>query len=90
MGVWYLYLIETEKRQIYTGITTDVQRRFKEHLGVFEKTCTKGAKFFRANRPLRVIHQEAFVSRSDASKREYEVKRMDARSKRLLIRESVV
>lgn len=69
---WYVYIIETTKGHYYTGITTDVERRFSEHLN----DKSKGAKYFRSNTPKKVIYTENFENRSLASKREYEIKKM--------------
>jgi len=82
---WWVYIIETKCKKLYTGITTDVARRFQEHLAVHRKESDKGAKFFRGHEPNRVVYQEAYGSRSVASKREYEIKKMSALKKRSLI-----
>jgi putative endonuclease len=69
---WYVYIIQTEKGVLYTGITTDIERRFSEHL--FESK--KGAKFFRGSVPEKIVYQEVCDSRSMASKREAQIKKM--------------
>lgn len=69
---WYVYIIQTEKGVLYTGITTDIERRFSEHL--FESK--KGAKFFRGSVPEKIVYQEVCDSRSTASKREAQIKKM--------------
>ncbi len=66
---YYLYIIETVNNTLYTGITTDIKRRFKEHLNE-----TRGAKYTKRNKPKEIVYLEIFNSRSDASKREYEIK----------------
>lgn len=69
-GTWWLYLLECENGAYYTGITTDVIRRFNEHLaGV-------GAKYTRANPPTRVAAVMAFDDRSSASVAEAAVKKL--------------
>ncbi len=78
---WYVYIIETTSKKFYTGISTDVERRFKEHLS----DKKKGAKFFRSNTPKSVIHIEEFENRSLASKREYEIKKMTRVQKEKLV-----
>lgn len=60
---WYAYVIKTEKGQLYTGITTDPERRFKEH-----QSGKRGAKFFRGNPPLEMIWKKRFKDRSEASR----------------------
>ncbi len=64
---------------LYTGITTDMQRRFVQH------ESGQGAKYFRGRKPLRVVFLESNHSRSSASCREAELKRLSAREKRKLI-----
>jgi len=86
---WFVYMIRAENRALYTGIATDVERRFKEHLDVFYGRSNKGAKYFRGRKPLEVVYREQYVSRSEASGREYQLKKMSARAKRALIGESI-
>ena len=80
MTNWFLYIVETENGKLYTGITTDVERRFKEHKG-----NKKGAKFFRSSTAKKVVYQEQFENRSAASKREAEIKKLTRASKLKLI-----
>ena len=82
---WFVYLVRTECNTLYTGITTDVERRFKEHVAVFEGVSKQGAKYFRGRKPQEVVYTEQFHSRSEASKREYAIKKMSAAAKRKLI-----
>jgi putative endonuclease len=67
--MYYVYLLECKDGTLYTGITTDVERRFKEHKD------GKGGKYTRAKKVVRVLHTEKFADRSKASKREAEIKR---------------
>ncbi|NSX13558.1 GIY-YIG nuclease family protein [Cupriavidus taiwanensis] len=73
---WYLYLLECTGDSIYTGITTDVARRFAEH------QSGKGAKYTRSRKPLRVLGQMRFATKSEALKAEIEIKRMNSAQKR--------
>lgn len=73
-------MIECKDGNIYTGITTDVARRFSEHL-----SGTKGAKFFRKSPPVKILYTEEHSSRSEASKREYEIKKYSRAKKINLI-----
>lgn len=77
---WSLYIIESSDQSLYTGITTDVERRFAEHLN-----RQKGARFFHGRKPLRVVYREDGHTRSSASRREVEIKRMSRREKEILI-----
>jgi len=75
---WYVYLLECQNRKIYTGITTDVERRFNEHLK------GTGAKFTRANPPIQILAYKPCVNRSEASSIEYHVKRLKPLQKKEL------
>lgn len=82
---WYVYMILTEKSRLYTGITTNLERRYQEHLDVSEGRGSKGAKYFRADSPLRLVFTECFEDRANASRRESEIKKMTRRAKEALI-----
>ncbi len=69
---WFVYIIQTVKNRLYTGITTDVERRFQEHKG----DLPRGAKFFRSDKPEKVVYLEACQTRSDALIREAQIKRL--------------
>lgn len=84
-STWCVYMILTESECLYTGITTDPDRRFQEHLATYEGKGTKGAKFFRAHKPLKLVYREASANRSDASKREIEIKKLPTYKKRQLL-----
>lgn len=75
-AAWSLYLIEMASGALYTGITTDVQRRLAEH------SAGRGAKALRGKGPLSLVHHETVGTRSDALKLEAAVKRMTAANKR--------
>lgn len=75
-AMWYLYLIETAAGALYTGITTDVQRRLTQH------SQGRGAKALRGKGPLSLVHHEAVGTRSEALKLEAAVKRLTAADKR--------
>ncbi len=82
---WFVYIIEASDNSYYTGITTDVDRRFNEHC-----SNTLGAKYFNGRTPTKVIYQEPGHTRSSASKREYEIKQLSRRRKETLIQGSVL
>lgn len=86
MTQWYVYMILTEKRRLYTGITTDVGRRYQEHIDVSQGKGAKGAKFFRSDAPLKLVFTERFEDRSSASRREAEIKNMPRRKKEQLVK----
>ena len=78
-SVWYLYILRCGDGSLYTGITTDVEKRFAAH-------CSgKGAKYTRGRGPLAVVYRETCGSHSEALKREYAVKKMPREEKEALI-----
>lgn len=78
MSAWYVYLIECRGGSIYTGIATDVARRYAEHV------AGKGARYTRAWPPERLLGSFAHQDRSSASKAEFAVKQLSAARKRAL------
>jgi putative endonuclease len=83
---WYLYMVEDERGRFYTGISTDVERRFQEHCDIYDGVAgAKGAKFFRSSRPVRVVYKESCDNRAEASRRERALKALTKAQKRLLI-----
>ena len=67
---WVLYLLECENGAYYAGITTDLERRFAEHVfGI-------GARYTRANPPRRVLAAMEFPDRSSASRAEAALKKL--------------
>lgn len=79
--VWFVYIIETFCGKLYTGITVNVERRYQEHCEVHEGISNKGAKFFRGHKPKRLVLVESWSSRSEASKRETQIKAMRRQAK---------
>ncbi|MEE9342615.1 MAG: GIY-YIG nuclease family protein [Gammaproteobacteria bacterium] len=76
---WAVYMILCSDDSIYTGISTDVDRRFEQHAN---KT---GARYFRGRAPSKVIYLENGHDRSSASKREAAIKRLTRRDKQQLL-----
>lgn len=76
---WQVYIILCSDDSLYTGITTDVERRFSQHL------AGTGAKYFRGRSPQRLVYLEVGHDRSSASRREAEIKKLHPVDKRLLI-----
>lgn len=74
---WFTYIIQNELGRLYTGITTDPQRRLTEHNG-----SPRGAKATRAGRPWRFVYLQPAITRTGAAQREYEIKMM-TRAKKL-------
>lgn len=77
---WFIYMIRASDESLYTGITTDVKRRFIEH-----GSPKKGARYFRGRQPLEIVYTEPCADRSFASRREAEIKKMSRNEKLSLI-----
>lgn len=77
---WFVYIIEASDGSLYTGVTTDVERRFAEHCGT-----NRRARFFRGRKPVRVVYTEKHPDRSSALKREAAIKQLTREGKQKLI-----
>lgn len=64
-------MIHCTDGSLYTGISTDVQKRYQQHVS------QKGAKYFRGRQPQKLVYQESGHNRSSASKREIEIKKLN-------------
>jgi putative endonuclease len=80
---WYLYVAECVDGTYYTGITTNLQRRIKEH-----NESSKGAKYTRSRRPVKLILSHTYKCRSSASKAEHQFKKLSRRQKEGLIEQA--
>lgn len=78
--MYFLYILECKDGSLYTGITTDVQRRFEEH------RSGKGGRYTRAKGVKKILYTERLRNRSLASKREAEIKRWTRKEKTYLIK----
>ncbi len=67
---FFVYIVECADGTLYTGWTTDVERRLKAH------NAGRGAKYTRQRRPVRLIYSEAVTDRRAALKREAAIKRL--------------
>ncbi|MCX6787886.1 MAG: GIY-YIG nuclease family protein [Candidatus Kaiserbacteria bacterium] len=76
---YFVYLLECEDSSVYTGITTDVERRFAEHQNGI------GSHFTRAKKAKRILYTEKHPDRSSALKREAEIKKWPREKKLALI-----
>ena len=77
---WYVYIVRASDETLYTGITTDLERRLAEH-----QSGKAGAKYFRGRTALEMVFSESSPSRSSASKREAEIKNLTRTQKLSLI-----
>lgn len=66
---WHLYLLRCQDGNLYAGITTDVERRFRQHLS------GRGARYTRAHRPLCVVGTRPYPDRASALRAEHALKR---------------
>ncbi|RXR04290.1 GIY-YIG nuclease family protein [Pseudoxanthomonas composti] len=72
---WFVYLLECRNGSYYCGITNDLQARFEAHV------AGRGARYTRANPPLRVVGSRAFADRAAASRAEWQLKQLPRASK---------
>jgi putative endonuclease len=77
--MYYTYLLLTENNTFYCGYTDDVEKRFQKHLS------GKGAKYTRANKPIKIVYTKEFENKSDAMKEEARIKKMSHDEKLKLI-----
>lgn len=98
-NAWFVYMIRCDDDSLYTGITTDVARRWSEHCRAHQQCSRRGkvaqnnvataksagAKFFRGRRPVQVAYIESGHDRSSASRREAAIKRLSRAEKLLLL-----
>lgn len=76
---WFVYICHCADNTYYTGITTDPERRLAEH------NSDKAAKYTRARQPVNMLYIEKAADRSQASKREYAIKKLSRLEKREMI-----
>jgi len=73
--MWYVYILRCADNTLYTGSTTDIDRRVREH------NCKKGGGCTRARLPVKLIYQETYLSRSRAQAREAQIKKLTHKEK---------
>ena len=76
---WHLYLIRCPDGSLYTGITTDVERRLEDH------RSNRGARRLRGRSPLQLVFSQAVGDRRNALRLEHRVKAMSKRDKESLV-----
>ncbi|MFA6320279.1 MAG: GIY-YIG nuclease family protein [Candidatus Omnitrophota bacterium] len=80
MSKWTVYILKCNDASLYTGITTDLEKRVKKH------NEGRAAKYTRAKRPVSVVYTEGAVNSSSAKKREAEIKKLSRQAKVELIK----
>jgi putative endonuclease len=73
---YFVYILECSDRSLYTGIARDLERRIEVH------NAGRGAKYTRSRLPVRLVYSEMVDGRSEATKREMEIKKL-SRNKKL-------
>ena len=81
---WSIYMILTDDDRLYTGITTNIIRRWKQHSG-----ASGGARFFRGRKPVKLMYLEPGHDRSSASRREAKIKKLRRFDKMALVTSSI-
>lgn len=81
MKIWFIYLIRCNDGSLYTGITTDVNRRLREHQG----DEGKGSKYLRGKAPLNLVFKKKVGSKDLALKIEHRVKKLTKSNKERLV-----
>lgn len=79
---WFVYLLRCSDGSLYTGVTTDITRRCRQH------NARTASRYTRTRRPVALVYQEAAVNRSLALKREAQIKGYSRRQKELLLRQA--
>lgn len=78
--MYFVYILLCADDSFYIGSTKDVEKRFKKHLE------GKGAKYTKSHKPIKIIYQETFSSKSDALKREWELKKLSKSEKEEIVK----
>ena len=78
--MWYLYIVNCADNTLYTGITTDLDRRIEEH-----NSSTLGAKYTRGRRPVFLLYSKKFKDKSGAAKEEWRIKKLEREEKLALV-----
>lgn len=78
--MYHLYILRCADSTLYTGITTNLERRVLEH-----NTSPRAAKYTRARRPVALVYSKKYRTRSTASKAEAKVKKLSREEKLKLV-----
>jgi len=82
--MWYVYIVQCADKTLYTGITTDVKRRIKEH-----NSLNLGAKYTKGRRPVKLVYTVKVENKSEALKEEFIIKQLSREEKVKLIKKIV-
>lgn len=75
----YTYMVRCQDGSLYTGWTTDLERRLKTH------NAGEGAKYTRSRRPVELVYYETFDTKEEAMRREYAIKQLTRAEKECLL-----
>jgi len=78
---WFVYILECSDKTLYTGITNNLEKRIEQH-----NSGQEAAKYTRARRPVKCVYQEIHLNRSEATKREFAIKKLARKEKLKLIK----
>ena len=78
--MWFIYILECTDGSFYIGSTNNIEQRFKNHI------AGKGAKYTKSHKPVRIIYKKEFLTKSEAFKREWELKKFSRKQKEQLIK----
>lgn len=81
MGNHFVYIVKCKDDSLYTGYTNNVEARIAKH------NKGQGAKYTKVRRPVHLVYQEMYETKSEALKREYEIKTYSRKQKLQLIKE---
>ena len=81
MDKHYIYIVRCKDGSLYTGYAKDIEQRIAKH------NSGQGAKYTKIRRPVELVYQEVFDTKSEAMKREYEIKTFSRQEKLQLISE---
>ena len=81
MGQWTVYVLRCKDTSLYTGVTTDIERRIDEH----NNNNKLAASYTKSRRPVKLVYSETCDDRSQALKREMGIKRLSKKQKEALI-----
>jgi putative endonuclease len=78
--MYFTYILLCSDGSYYTGSTNDIKKRFKDHLS------GKGARYTKSHKPKKIVYREEFATKSEALKREAEIKKWPRKKKERLVK----
>jgi len=76
---FYTYILLTINNKLYCGYTDDLEKRFESHLN------GTASKFTRANKPVKIVYSNEYLTKSEAMREEYRIKKLSRQQKEKLI-----